>query len=328
MTSYKILAAVRIGLGLGLVPAISLAASQASDGLGAAGPETLTCSAESPVISKGEALALWAWAKSQAGRKPEYRWSADAGAITGRGHEVKWDLAGVQPRPRAYQATVKVSPPSDDLSTCSIQVFVSEEERGTRETGRSFLVKGASEAAGYGLYSYLLLGSRPTASSRERYLKALQAYLNSIEKVTKLQAYFPHGRLNIAYLPIEVPAKSEPSADWLIDKYDFARARLLLDALPGNLRDGPYIISVLKPLGSGSKGDHYLFQDLSGVPAKNGDIVSWWVREFLNQAAQEHYWEPRTAGLLVLKLRTTIGVLAEGLPDVQKSLGDWISWLH
>jgi hypothetical protein len=61
---------------------------------------------------------------------------------------------------------------------------------------------------------------------------------------------------------------------------------------------------------------------------KNSDIISWWVREFLNQAAQERYWEPRTAELFALKIRTTIGVLAEGLPDVQKALTDWVSWLH
>jgi hypothetical protein len=188
------------------------------------------------------------------------------------------------------------------------------------------LVKGANEAPGYGLYSYLLLGSRATDdSTRDRYFNAIQSYLDTVEQVEKLLFYLPQDRLNVTYLPIEVAANSAPTADWLIEHYDYARARSFLDMLPGNLREGPYFISALKPLSSGGPVDHYLFQDLSGVPS---DIDSLWVREFLDQAAQERYWKPPTAELFVLRMRTTIGVLAEGLPEVRESLGDWIAWLH
>ena len=88
--------------------------------------------------------------------------------------------------------------------------------------------------------------------------------------------------------------------------------------------EGPYIVSTLNPLsGTERLSSKYLYQDLSLVPPH---LVSLWVREFMNQAEQEHFWEERKAVQLVLKLRTTIGVLAIGLPDVQAGLRQWIVW--
>jgi hypothetical protein len=46
----------------------------------------------------------------------------------------------------------------------------------------------------------------------------------------------------------------------------------------------------------------------------------------MNLAAQERFWEPRTAEVLTLKLRSTISVLAIGLPEVKKQLASWVSW--
>jgi hypothetical protein len=330
MTSSIFLAVVCGALELGFAQFVSVRPSpyQTTEKPEAVPPLHLACSVEKPIVLEGEALVLRAWATSPRSQLPEYNWAAEAGRIVGRDHEVRWDFAGVRSNPRPHQATVKATLPSGESASCSVQVIVGEKERGTRETGRSFLVKGKNETAGYGLYSYLLLGLHPSASNREPCLKAIEAYLGAIEEVTKLEDYFPRGKLNVAYLPIEVAPVSKPSADWLIEHYDYARARALLDVLPGNLREGPYIVSVLEPLGSGSPVSHYLFQDLSAVPTKNSDLVSWWVREFLSQAAQERYWEPRTAELFVLKIRTTIGALAVGLPEVQKALDGWISWVH
>jgi hypothetical protein len=333
MMNWKFLGVIPIGLGLGLAPATSIAAQLAA-GSGNALPLAVAGSPSTPVIPQNGKVTLRVHASARGRQKLDCSWSADAGAISGGEHEVEWSLKGVEPRPGPYKASVKVSLPSGESASCSIQVFVAKvdltsataEERGTRETGRSFLVKGANEVPGYGLYSYLLLGSRAaTESTRDRYRKTIQSYLDTVEQVERLLYYLPPNRLNVAYLPIEVAPSSAPTADWLIDNYDYARARSFLDVLPGNLREGPYFISALKRLSSSSPVDHYLFQDLSGVPS---DIDFLWVREFLNQAAQERYWNPPTAELFVLRMRTTIGVLAEGLPEVQQSLGAWIAWLH
>jgi len=288
----------------------------------------LACSAEKPVAVEGETVVLRVWATAPSGQEVAYNWVVEAGRIVGRGHEVQWSFADVPSRPDPFQATVTASLASGESGSCSVQVFVDTKERGTPETGRSFLRKEQTEVPGYGLYSYVLFGSRPGASNRERYLRAIEAYLQAIEEINKLQVRFSKSKLNVAYLPVEVAPGPKPAAAWLLDHYDYVRARAWLDLLPGNHREGPYIVSVLEPLGSGSLPARYLFQDLSGVPAQNSDLISWWVREFMNQAAQEHFWQPRTAELFVLKMRTTIGILAVGLPEVQKALESWISWTH
>ena len=289
---------------------------------------SVACSASEPVVAEGKSALLKAWALSPTDQALDYGWTADAGRINGDGREVQWDFSGVASDPQPHQATVTVRFPSKASASCTLQVIVAEPERGKRVTGRSLLVKGKNEVAGYGLYSYLLLGSRPVDSSRERYLTAMRAYLAGMEDVAKLQDYIPAAKLNVAYLPIETPAPADASAEWLLEHYDFARATALLRALPGDLTEGPYIVSVLKPLALDSQPSQYLFQNLSAIPAKSSDLVSWWVREFLHQAAQERFWEPKTAELLVVKLRTTIAVLAIGLPDVQKAVAGWVSWMH
>ena len=289
----------------------------------------VACSADKPVVQEGGTVVLRAWAVFPKGESPDYHWTVTTGKVTGGGREVRWDFAAVSSDPHPFGATVKVTLPENKSASCFLQVFVAERERsGERETGRSFLVKGKKEIEGYGLYSYLLLGARPVDSNRERFVKTVEAYLGRIEEVTKLQDYIPPGKLNVAYLPLEITPVSNPSADWILDHYDYARARALLDLVPGTHREGPYIVSALKPLGSGDSTSQYLFQDLSAVPAGGGDLISWWIREFLNQAAQERFWEPRTAESLVLKLRTTIAVLATGFPVVQEGLDSFISWIH
>jgi len=288
----------------------------------------LTCSADRPIVFEGESVALRAWDTNPSNQSADYRWTVDVGRIVGKGREVRWDLAGIASRPIPIKATLTVDSAKNDSSGCAIEIIVAPVERGdTRETGRAFLLKGQNEAAGFGLYSYLLLGAPPIASNRERYTKCVESYLASIENVIELQSYFPKSKLNIAYLPLQTSPPAKPSADWFLEHYDYARARALLDLLPGSHRDGPYIVSVLHPLSPGSGVDQYLFQDLSSVPPR-GDLVSWWVREFLNQAAQERFWEPRTAQQFALKMRTTISALAVGLPDVKKSLDGWVAWIH
>lgn len=126
-----------------------------------------------------------------------------------------------------------------------MSVFVIEGERGApaakRETARGFLMKGQRESSGYGLYSYFLLGSPPTDSSRARYLKAIQAYLSLIPTVSDLEDYVSADKLNITYFPVKSPLPPNPTAEWLLDNYDFARARVLLDVLPGAHNAGPLL---------------------------------------------------------------------------------------
>jgi hypothetical protein len=116
---------------------------------------------------------------ARAGKPLNYSWSSLAGRVDGQGPEVHWDFTDVPAG--IYEAKVRVSDGGSRIADCSVRVIVQSQSRlptrGNRETGRSFLVSGEPETTGYGLYSYLLLGSPPTAASRERYLKAIEEYL-------------------------------------------------------------------------------------------------------------------------------------------------------
>jgi hypothetical protein len=259
----------------------------------------------------------------------------DVGKLKGDGPEVIWDLTGV--KPGIYNGKVQVTDQKKGASECTLSVILSlpplKLKGSGYETGRSFLLPDQVETEGYGLYSYVLLGSEPDDSTRERYLKAIIEYLKFPE-IPSLEKYLKRQELNITYLPLAIgPEKKllnelkeknyKPVAEWALKHYDYARAQALLRTRPGSHRAGPYIISFLKPLGKNPLSPPYLDQDQSAVPP---DMVQMWMKYFLDQAAQERFWEEKTGKRLVLKLRTTIGIAAVGLPEVKKSLAEWISW--
>ncbi len=114
-----------------------------------------------------------------------------------------------------------------------------------RETGSALLVAGGREAEGYGLYSYLLLGAPPDSGARERYLKAIEAFWAVVPDIAALEQYVPRAELNVAYVPVKSAPGATVAAGWVLDSYDFARARSLLRYVPGAHCDGPYLLSVL-----------------------------------------------------------------------------------
>jgi len=287
---------------------------------------SVTCSPEKPAVEPGEIIRVRAFASSQDNKSLHYTWSATAGKIIGQGTDVRWDFAGVIPG--SYQAKVQVEDSTGRSAACSIQVIL-RVPIGTknilRETGRSLLVQGKKEEEGYGLYSYLLFGSPPSDANRKRYREAIDSYSKLIPDITILEKYIQHKELNITYLPVDSSPEDAISVDWVLEHYDYARARVLLRFILGDNRNGPYFISALEPLtGKKTISDQYLYQDLSTVPE---ELIHIWVKEFLNQAAQERFWAKNKAKMFVLKLRTTIGVLAKGNKIVRSALKKWIVWI-
>lgn len=305
-----------------LLTSISLGAGAAA----AAEPLPLVCSADTPTVPLGGKVALKAWGRSPGGRALRYTWGATAGKIEGRGAEARWSLAEL--RPGTFAASVTATDGESTSTECLVRVTVRRdaEPRGlSRETGRSLLPAGQAETAGYGLYSYLLLGAPPSEASRERYLKAIEAYLALIPDVASLEEYVQRGELNVFYLPVRGTPPSALTAQWALDNYDYARARSLLRGLPEPNRDGPYILAAFKPVGAGAASGPYLFQNLSSVPPH---LAASWVKEFLNQAAQERFWEEKTAVQLAQRMRATVGIMGSGLPEVKKALDGWITWVR
>jgi hypothetical protein len=271
-----------------------------------------------------EKIKVRVWVPNES-HELQYTWSAGAGRTEGQGPEASWDFTDVEPG--SYTATVTVSSQKQEFGSCVVRVIVlrHDDQRGfARETGSALLVGEKSEAVGYGLYSYVLFATPPDDSSRERYTKAAEAYLSLIPDVTALEKYLKLAELNVTYLPVDADPPHIVSVAWMLQHYNYARALVLLRAVPGRHRDGPYIISSRSPLAAKpSFTGEYLFQDLTSVPPH---LIGAWVKQFLNQAAQEHFWEGNTTERLALKLRTGIGILAIGLPEVQKALNDWIAW--
>jgi hypothetical protein len=304
-----------------------LAAAPEQGGGQAQPPPLLACSPDRPVVSQDGTVMLRAWAAVPDLQTQNYTWAVTVGVISGQGREVRWDFKGVPSG--IYTADVKVEAGKILRGNCSIRVAVTEPERGTfaRESGKAFLTPGQQEAPNYGLYSYVLFGSHPTEASRARYLSTLQAYLGMIDDVVKLEDYVSRSKLNVTYLVLASTAAKGSDATWLLGHYDYARARVFLDRLPGSRKEGIYLVSCLKPLSS-APDPPYLVQDLTAVPTEPPDLISWWMREFLNQASQERFWQPKTTELLALRLRTSIAVLAAGLPEVQKGVDSWIAWIH
>lgn len=279
----------------------------------------LACSPDRPTVESGEdpTLTLRAWLASPA----PLIWKADSGILKGSGPEVEWDLTGVAVGPHTARVAIAGTEP------CPIEVRVLGSKRGGLESGAAYLLTGRDEPKGYGLYSYLLFATRPTAQNRERYLAAIEAYVKAVPAILALEAAgIAAHRLNATFLPLTSRTAGEPSVDWLLAHYDYARARAILAALPGEyLGGGPYMVSALAPLGRvRTIAGHYLHQDLSSVPSR---IVGLWAREFFSQAAQERFWEERTGRQLALRMRTTVAVLAEAYPGIKNEIQSLIGWL-
>lgn len=286
----------------------------------------LFCTPSNSVAGSGESIHLTSY-YLDGSDGAQYTWTVTGGKVQAHGAEADWTFSDVKPM-TAYSAKVVVRDKAGATAECMIQVVTAAGSRGDRETGRTLLARGKQEEPGFGLYSYLLLGSQPDDSTRERYLSVIKEYLRLSPALADLRKLLDPKQLNANYLPTTtLPAETvKLTPDWLLANYDYARSRAILKSVPGSHLRGPYILSVLKPVdtrATTSPGPMF-FQDLSSVPL---DLVTPWYEAFLNQAAQERFWEAKSGEMFVLKMRTFIGVLARGLPDVKSSMASWIQWL-
>ena len=193
-----------------------------------------------------------------------------------------------------------------------------------RESGYSPLLPRQLETTGYGLYSYVLL-DHSNAGEKQRNIGVLSAFLELLVKLNDLESFFPRHSINITYVPVKsaVPAPLAASPDWVLANYDFGRAKYLLSKLPGSHRKGPYIISVTIPLSTADGSpSRYLLQDLSPVPPR---LIAAWSRAFIEQAAQERFWETGNSKSLILRIRTRLGQAGDELKDTMEKFVFWTS---
>ncbi len=303
----------------------------------AAQAATLTCTPEKPVVETGATLRIRAWANVPNASALRFHWRVTGGRVVGRGREVSWNLSAVAPD--LYTATVRLSG-AGQLIECALDVIVSPklETRGPeRLSARAFLIRGRKEESDYGLYSYIVMPFPPSESQRARYVAVIKSCLELLESVTVMEEQYkiPRKQLNITYIPIERPLRKDIGkalergefdtvAQWVVRHYNYARGQVLYRAVADTGRGGPYLVSHRAPLTGKTKvAKEYVFQDLT--PAKPA-LAHSWVREFLNQVAQEDISDRRMLVRLALNLRATVHTLAQGNIVVQNALDQLIEW--
>lgn len=322
-------------------------------------PATLSCAASPTVVSPGASAQIVCNAVSPQNLPLAYTFSADAGTIAASGNRATLKTEGFWGRLINVRATV-----TDDkgrTATAVTRVIVDAPVMAAApppppvvasmpplalpqivETGRAFLLSGDHEKPGYGLYSYLLWANHPSDQDRKRFLSVIAAFLSipraAVEEGTEM-AVDSQGHsvpaaeavqaqnLNVAYIPVTALPPAQVTADWVLDHYDVARARILLARVPKSLHGGPYIVSTLHPLRANlAVGEHCLFQNLSS-PTITDDLAYQWIQLFQSQAAQKDFSKPNTMANFTLNVRDQIGSLADKIPAAKAGLALWIQWI-
>lgn len=198
-----------------------------------------------------------------------------------------------------------------------------------RVTGTAPLLSGQKEESGYGLYSYALLSHAPQESEMQRYRAFLTALLE-LPTAKDVERYVVKARINITYLPM---TSSSPEwndlataerVDYVLAHYDYARGAAILASLPGSKGPGPLITSVLKPISFDSSPHPVLVQDLSRAQPP---LMADYVKQFVDQAAQDHFWEAKTLAAFSLSLRNALETAAIGFGLSQDAVQKWVHYL-
>jgi hypothetical protein len=305
-----------------VIPASLLLVALAS--AAAAAPLDVVCSLDNPVAGPRQPVKATVLVDTPEAGSLRYAWKASGGSLEQTNKAtVEWNPNGASAG--SYTLSVMVSGPAESMGECSVVVIAGTENRSvpspdsgfTRETRSAMLLKGKKEEEHFGLYSYMLLGSRPNSTNRERYQKFLESFLTTVLIYQPLNRYFSPQQLNVAYVPVETDVPGRFEIQWILDNYDYERARFLLGSIPGIHGDGPFIVSSNRPLeGPGHNPKPYLLENLTTIPLS---IIDFWVKQFRIQTAQER-WDTATLSGVALRVRTAIEIAAMGRQAVQESL--------
>jgi hypothetical protein len=288
--------------------------------LTSAASEVHLCTIDKPTAEPTDRVRLSVLSTPGDSKSENYRWSVPVGRIEGVGSDTNWLLTN-SPAGK-YIATLSMVRGDSQDAICSVHLYVIEPVRGT--TSRGLLVPGKRAPPGFGLYTYLLFSSPPDASSRDRYMKAIETYLRLSPSLEQMEDVVDKREINLNCVPVNSSPLGDVDPEWILRHYDYARARGFLTAMSGTYFEGPYLLSASRQAADGeSLSRPLLFQDLSLVPPH---LVAAWYEHFLNEAAQRDFSTATSVGDLALRARTLIAVLAIALPDVQTELDRWIQF--
>ncbi len=215
--------------------------------------------------------------------------------------------------------------------------FTAEEAAEPLITSREFLIRGEQEAPGFGLYSYILIGTPPANDDiREIYLAIMRAYLRiTTVEASIASALFDSSGINITYLPIEQrwePENADPEAlaESLLDHYDYIRAQRIILTMYEEQLDGPLIISASVPLSGLRRRPPgiALVQHLPlAAPDWNPGTPDWnpaiaarladvWVTSFRATASRALFKEDNDLRHFMMEFQKILAATAEAIPPI------------
>jgi hypothetical protein len=209
--------------------------------------------------------------------------------------------------PERAQVAWKLSGPANDFRL-RMEPRAAAAKPPARSTVRDFLVRGRTEAAGYGLYSYLLFPSRPAPVDEARYREIIEVYRSMLQEAGN--SSFAPRDLNITYIPVTGSLAPSATAQQILAAYDYDSALNIMQVQRrgSGVLKGPYVISSLVPLsGATVQAELFIIQDLSSVPQ---NLIPLYIREFEAKASEQRSWTAERMDGFLLTVRTAISAVA------------------
>lgn len=139
-----------------------------------------------------------------------------------------------------------------------------EQSKEIKITCRNYLLQDTIEAKGYGLYSYVLFSRKSTdAKESQRYLMVHRAF-RTLHRQKDLayalrDSLITAQNLNMTYWPLQIASGDSlytmdkleelpDSSEFFVERYDFARADLIVKKYKDLKSRGPFLVSSFYPL--------------------------------------------------------------------------------
>lgn len=191
-------------------------------------------------------------------------------------------------------------------------------------------MRGAQEERGYGLYSYVVFRSRPSEKTRPRYVAVIKAIVERVERTDQMIAVgYEREELNAIYFPVmRRPSRSASVAEiaeWIIDNYDFARAKRILDSIESISGDGPFLLASLSPLGSGLRATTNGF--MTDLGRASDETAPLWTRHFIAVSCIPQQWNRTSLERAMLSVRDYISTVAMAGAPVMNAVDSIVAWI-
>ena len=115
---------------------------------------------------------------------------------------------------------------------------------------RAYLPSDQQAPKGFGAYGYLVFTSRPSAITQSRYEHVVEAFLRALVSAQIDSPAIPPSRQMVTFLPVnlaEADISDDPTAQFLVQYYDYNRAALITSAAGKHAAEGPILAAWRTP---------------------------------------------------------------------------------